>query len=315
MLNRTRSRAAALVATLLVAAGLAVVVPTSAAVANPTCTPPAQASYDPGSGQYSCTVPGGGTPGTPGGGGGGGEPAEPTCDLEGFGELGATYAEHDPRGPYCMGSNICWDTEVFPPMANPAGEKPSEEAEARIRWCQPSIFGPPSSTAYWSEDDDVPSQLEQAQEAIGNIDLGQPTVNVSPAARTLVNLDTWFWVTGQQEQVSGSSAFGLVAIATFRSLSVNPGDGSDGIRCPFTASRGAAERDCFYTYKASSRRGGAEVNGRPAFRATARIVYDLRFEVGGNEVTVAGAPTTLEGPVGAVSVRVDEVQSTVTDIG
>jgi hypothetical protein len=283
---------------------------TPAEAANPTCTPPAVAVFHD-DGSYSCTVPGdGGDDGDDGGGGGGG--SAPACDLSLTDNSHYYGQDPDSSGTYCRGTTTCFNVAHFTPWEMPEGDKPSEDSEARIEFCYDSLFGgtPTMRRIYWTDADEPPSLLEQAQTAIGQIDLGAPTINVSPAQRTLVNLDTWFWLTGAPERATGSSAFGLVAIATFSDLTVDPGDGSGSFSCrplPTTASEGQSR--CHHEYARSSSGGSASVGGRPAFEVTSNTVYTLRFEVNGDPREIPGAPTALDGPPSTKAVRVDEVQT------
>ncbi len=295
---------------LTVAASLAVVaVFQSAASADVTCGPNETRVFVPPS-SYVCQSNGGTTnPGTgpvDGGGGGTDAPAVPTCNLDAIN--GSDY--DNPSAPYCAENKTCVTVDLFAPVALPDGEKPNDDSKARVRICSGGPLGSIEvGTAFWSDDEKPPTRLEQALTAIGQIDLATPTVNVSPAGRTLVNLDTWFWLTGAQQEATGSSAFGLVAIATFRSMTVDPGDGSGTFTCPFTADAATAEKQCLHEYRRSSARGSASVDGRSAFTAKVNTVYDLRFEVGGAQVDVQGAPATLPGPPASAAIRVDEVQT------
>lgn len=298
-------------AVVLVSTG--VLLPSPARADGPVCTPPAQATFQP-DGSYTCTVPGGGggpgTPGTPGGGdGGGGGPATPTCQL---------YADYT----YCRGVYACkplpWDPTRYD---LPPGEPPTPGATPEVYVCDlggPDIQGPVAPVVQWpGEAPQPPSLAEQAQTAVGQIDLPLLTLRTSPAGRTVVNLPTWFWVEGAGVggPETGSSAFGLVAIATLQQLEVDPGDGRGWQTCPLVASAEDAEESCSFTYDRASWTGSASHEGRPAHEAAVRSRWQLRFEVGGNPVTVPGAPTELTGPTATAVVRVDEVQSVVRSTG
>lgn len=299
---------AALLVGLLVAAG-PVLVP-SAAAAAPQCTPPATATYDRETNTYSCTTVGDGGQdggGAGGGSGGGGSAPEPTCEL---------YGDYT----FCDGERACWQSEGRVPYRPPAGPRPSDDAVWMIRQCDlggPLVQGPPSYETFWAEPGEVrpPTLAEQAQSAIGQLDLAVPVVRTSPEGRTVVNVPTWFWVEGTSGEVTGSSAFGLVAIATARGMEVDPGDGSGAFACPFTTSAEQAEEDCAYAYPRASYDGRERYEGRPAHRVEVRAVWTLRFEVGGRAVEVPGAPTEIPGPASSAVVRVDEVQTLVRSTG
>jgi len=284
------------------------------ASADEVCRPPAQPHYN-ADGSYVCVIPGGGDPGQPGGPGdddGGGAPAPPTCEIQSP-EPPSGY--ENPSAPYCIGVDVCFDVDHHPPYRRPEGEPPNEDSRARLTMCYNTFMGPPAlRRIFWSGEEEIPSTYEQAMQAIGRIVLPTPDIHISPANRSIVNLDTWFWAEGLPPTESGSSAFGLVAYADFDRLVVDPGDGTGTLSCTATTSA-AAQADCHHEYVRSSVRGSARVEGRPAFAVSAEAVYALRFEVGGNEVPVPGAPTTLTSPTATAALRVDEVQSVVTPRG
>lgn len=290
----------------------ALVALSTSATAAPSCTPPAVVEWLPGGG-FTCTIPESETtPGstTPGGEDGG--PAAPTCNLAAAPTPTGIVVGHVLEGPYCVGTRFCVTTDLIVPLALPDGDRPDEDSEARYRWCSTG-FDYTLESSWWTGEDEPPSLLERALTAIGQIDLATPTLRTSPSGRTLVTLDTWFWAGGATQTASGS-AFDLVATATFRSMTVDPGDGSGAVTCPLTTTAAAASSDCRHTYRRASHRGSTTVGGRPAYRASVTLVYDLAFTIGGNQVTVPGAPTALEAPVSSAAIRVDEVQSIVTEV-
>lgn len=313
---RTTIRVAlrALLMTFVVATSLvAVTTPATAA----TCVPP-NGTFNPSTGQYTCTVPGTpgepGDPGDTGGGSDGGEPAEPTCDLGG---RTSVDSYENTSAPFCIGTDVCFNADLFAPLELPAGEKPNEDSEARVTMCYDGIMGPPApNEVFWTGDEpEPPSLAEQALTAIGQIDLGTPDVGISPQNRTLVNLDTWFWVDGVQAEAQGSSAFGLVATALDPTLTVDPGDGSGTMTCPLVTSSREAEESCAHVYRRASTRGAASVGGRPAYDVDVQVVYRLEFRVNGTLIDeIPGAPPTLSAGGDATPLRVDEIQSRVTGL-
>lgn len=302
MLSRCRTVRAAvalvLTAVLGLVGGLSLVA--GPAVADPVCD--GEIVFNPITGEYSCTNPGGATPGDPGGGGGGG-PSEPTCELRG-------------EATYCIGTRACWDEPALPPVALPEGERPNEDSVAMAIWCYEGNVRALEGT-YWSDDGEppTPSLQEQAQTALGQIVLDPGTLTTSPDGRTLVNLDTWYWLEGAAAQAQGSSAFGLVATAVATTLSVDPGDGAGAFECPLVTTSAAAERSCTYVYRRASNRGSAQWEGRPAYAASASVVYELSFAINGTPVTIPGVPATLTSPPATTPVRVDEVQAVVERSG
>jgi hypothetical protein len=156
--------------------------------------------------------------------------------------------------------------------------------------------------------------VDQAREASGQIVLPTARLEFNPPRRTLVNFDTWFWAQGLTgRQLRGTSAFGLVAIATPGRLEVTPGDGSDQFSCVWVTAK--SDR-CAYAYRRSSV-GGPLIgpNGGPAYRATGRATWTLRFEDNGTPVTIPDAPTKISGPEMTSAVEVAEVQTLVTSAG
>jgi len=135
----------------------------------------------------------------------------------------------------------------------------------------------------------------------------------NPPRRTLVNLDTWYWAQGLTgAELRGTSAFGLVAIATPGRLEVTPGDGSASFTCAWVTAK--SDR-CLYTYRRASVGGPLTgANGRPAYEATGRATWTLRFEDNGAPVTIDGAPTEINGPAMTSAVEVSEVQTLVTGV-
>ncbi|MCL3818867.1 hypothetical protein [Aeromicrobium wangtongii] len=312
MLTATRSAVVAL-AVLACAAAIALVAVTSSPAHAENGCPDGQTRTWLGGGQYSACVPISGTtpsPGTPGNETG--EPAQPLCNLE-YNEGAYLGLSPDSSGNYCKGTRTCFNVAHFTPNEMPEGKKPNEDSEARIEYCFETPFTAVVERIYWTDDEEEPpSLLEQAQTAIGQIDLPTPTLAISPPTRTLVNLDTWFWLSGAQRVATGSSAFGLVAIATFSSLTVDPGDGSGEFHCdslPTTAAE--AQQSCHHEYRKASTSGSATADGQPAYAASARSVYTLRFEVNGVPTPIPGAPTTLDGPSATAAVRVIEAQTLV----
>jgi hypothetical protein len=160
----------------------------------------------------------------------------------------------------------------------------------------------------------TPSLAVQATEAIGKIDLPTATLRFNPTNRTLVNLDTWFWAEGLDDQtLQGSSAFGLIAYATPFRLEVDPGDGSAKFTCPWVTHKSNL---CNYRYPRSSLGGPVlGLDGAPAYKATVTAWWTLRFEVNGAPRAVPGAPPKLSGDEANAHVVVVEVQTIVTSAG
>jgi hypothetical protein len=159
----------------------------------------------------------------------------------------------------------------------------------------------------------APSQAEKATTASGQIQLPSATLSFSPPKRTYVNFDTWFWAKGLATgDVRGTPAFGMVAIATPYQLEITPGDGSATLRlCRLSTSNSDL---CHYKYQRSSVNGAERTaNGDPAYKATGRVTWKLRFEDAGAPIpNPAGAPTSVSGPEMTAKVAVGEIQTIVT---
>ncbi len=254
----------------------------------------------PGGGVDYKTVCPGGEDGGGGGGGGGGE--GPACDLS-----------QAPFDEFCYGSTPCWGNDpaaVQDPTQLAGVPKPSPDAHVAFRSCR-NPDGSSTDTWWWSTGGGEPPIITQARQALGEIDLPGFTLAFNPPQRTIVTLDTWWWVDGPTDaEIVGSSAFGVVAIATPSRVEVDPGDGSAVLTCPFAT---AASEACSYVYRRASVAGSATAaEGSPAYAAQARLVYDIRFEDAGAPITVPGVPTQLESPWANTAVPVAEIQSLVT---
>lgn len=246
-----------------------------------------------------------GTPGNEGGNGGTGTDQPATCDLDSF---GPSEFDKNATATFCMGTEVCFTADLLPPVALPAGDKPNEDSVARGTKCSNGVTTRTVRT-FWSDDEEPPSLIDQARTAIDALDFTTPTVGVSPAGRTLVNLDTWFWLDDVQDEVT-ATAFTVTARAAIQSMTVDPGDGTGTFTCePVATSAAEAEKNCLHEYRRSSSRGSASVGGRAAYPVTVTTVYGLTFTQGGNAITIAGAPGTIDGARATAAVRVDEVQT------
>ena len=250
---------------------------------------------------YTCERPGEpGEPGQPGDPGGGS--TEPTCELT-------------PPGTFCYGMNSCYYKEVVTPFAPPKGPKPSPDADWKVRVCIGANLAE-SFEAVWIDpaQPQPPSLAEQAETAFGQLDPNLGTLSVNPTTRSLVTLPTWFWAEGLSgDSLTGSSAFGLVAIATPDHLEITPGDGSATITCPWSTEESDA---CSHGYERSSAtRGTASVDGHDAYAATGEAVWRVEFEMNGTPVNIPGAPTELRGQPMNTGVWVTESQAIVVGRG
>lgn len=205
---------------------------------------------------------------------------------------------------FCWGSNPCYyKTSVVPYLPPPPpAQVPGAAWHVRMCFLSGQPGSAPTGTALWiGQAPQPPPLLDQSVEATGQIGMPSAVLSFNPTARTLVNLDTWFWAQGLKvRDLRGSSAFGLVAIATPDRLKITPGDGSAMRTCPWVTVRPQVPADqpgpCSYAYSRSSIGGSARgPNGGPAYRASARAVWRLRFELNGAPVIIPGAQAVLSG--------------------
>lgn len=248
---------------------------------------------------YSCEGGGSTDPGS--GDGGGDSGGGPTCDKS-----KAPYTE------FCDGTAACWGNNpaaVKDPKELEGTPKPDEDANVAYKSCR-RADGSTYDEWYWSTAADGPSLNELAQRAFGalRVPVFAPTFN--PPGRSYVNLDTWWWAQGaSDEEIIGSSALGVVAIAAPNRLEVDPGDGSNTIDCAFSTTKSDA---CTYMYRRGSNRGSATAeDGSRAYPARMRLVYDVRFERNGAPLALAGLPTSLSSPWRGTAISVREIQTVV----
>jgi len=167
-------------------------------------------------------------------------------------------------------------------------------------------------TAVWvGQANPPPPLVDQAREAFGQLVVPKATLVFNPPGRTLVNFDTWFWAQDLSvAELRGTSAFGLVAVATPGTLVITPGDGSAPLSCSWVTVKSDA---CAHAYRRSSVGGSVRgASGAPAYEASGKATWTVRFEQNDAPVVVAGAPTELTGPELTVAVVVAEVQTLVT---
>jgi len=231
----------------------------------------------------------------------------PSCDIKSA-----------PQATFCWGSNPCYYKASVVPYAQPATAEPTPGAAWHVRLCLMS--GQPGGsqwvgTAEWvGQAPQPPPLLDQSVEAMGQIKMPSAVLSFNPTARTLVNVDTWFWAQGLSgAELRGTGALGLVAVATPDRLEVTPGDGSAMPACEWVTVK--SDR-CSYAYWRSSIGGPARgPKGVPAYEASAHAVWTLRFELNGAPVVIAGAEPELRGPEMTAPVVVLEVQTIVTGTG
>jgi hypothetical protein len=245
---------------------------------------------------YPCQRAGNETPGR-----GGEDPVnvgnktKPSCNLV-------------PPATFCVGGAACYIKDSVVPFLPPKGPPPKPDAQWVVRMCV-NADGAAGGEAIWL-DDNLPVEpplIVQAQEAVGQLQLPKLGMRRNPRGVSITNLETIFTPTGAtDEPLRGSSAFGLVAIATFDTWTVKPGDG-DTVTCN-------PPRSCRHTYERSSvGQDRHDDDGNPAYAVRSYGTWTIQYEQGGDPITIPGAQTTIVGPVTTVPVAVAEVQSVVTD--
>lgn len=255
---------------------------------------------------YICSKPGSTSPGVP---------ARPAASRK-----ASATCELTAPATYCVGSLACWFSLKGTPFTPPASVPPSPGAQWGVRWCiRPD--GSTSGTALWLADSgqpQVPSLQAQAETAIGALKMPSVAAATSPPGFTVVNVQTFFApATPLPAELRGTSAFGLVAVATPSSWVIDPGDGSAVVRCPATAvlpppSAETAPDGCQHLYRRpSSGQSTRRDDGRPGYVVRAHSVWSIRYELNGAAVTIAGARTSLDGPFADSVLPVMEVRSVV----
>lgn len=292
-LTGTRARLVRVAVSWLAVVGIVLVgaVPAVAVDIPPGCSLITQEAD--GGSNYTLHCPG--QSGSPDDGAGGAQ--EPTCALKSGQE-------------YCVGASACWANipSALPPERWPEETRPSPEAIYTYQSCMPDPTGTLSGWSWY--DPPGPSLAELAQQAYGELATPAFTVGFNPPGRAVVGVPTWFWAqTAQGGQITGSSALGVVAIATPGHLEVDPGDGSPLRRCTWSTT---ASDTCSHEYARSSAREPVGPDGQRAYVARIRMVYDVRFENYGTPLTLAGLPETLPSVWVEGHVPVAEVQTLTT---
>jgi hypothetical protein len=223
-------------------------------------------------------------PGSPGGPGNG--PSLADCGLD--------RVQPTPPGTgygswYCVGTRACAIKDNIVPLA-----PPTEAAPPGQQWvaqgctdCLAGACGPIALTLILTGPVARPL-IVQALEAFGNLNPPAGSVQHSPNARAVVQLDTWFWLDPATFGIErGTSAEGLVAVAEPQATEWDPGDGSAVITCtgPGTpyAEGADASHACTHTYTAMS----------PHYDGQVTRHWAVHYEVGGAPITIAGAPAEL----------------------
>lgn len=237
-------------------------------------------------------------PGTPGNPGGGNGPA-PKCELT---ESYPTYCKSDDVA--CLLNDPALNDQED--VDEDAGPRPEgDDYHVAYESCSDGS----GRDWFWTTGETV-SREDLALQAFGELEFPAFTVAFNPPARTYVNLATWWWAQGAgTDDLVGSAAGGIRALATPDHMEVDPGDGSGVLRCDF---RTAKSDDCSHTYRRASYAGTAKASdGSRAYPARMRLVWDVRFEDDGAPLVLDGLPTSFVSPWQGAAVPVREIQTVV----
>ncbi|AYY12113.1 hypothetical protein EF847_04710 [Actinobacteria bacterium YIM 96077] len=250
--------------------------------------------------EYVCHGDDDGEDGGDGDGGGGG--GDPTCDLS---------IVEGRSNAHCRGELACWANipSALPEEEWPEDERPSEDAVYVFVYCYNADGSYHDSWWDWHTPDE-PSLPDEAWQAYGRLEFPEFTLKFSPIDRSLVDVDTWYWVDGPSaDPIEGTSAAGMVAIATPRHIEVDPGDGSGVMTCEWTVEESDA---CAHVYSRASTNGSVEsADGEPAYEGRARLVYDIHFEFEGSSIELPGLPDEFTTDWESTAIPVAESQSVV----
>ena len=244
---------------------------------------------------YPCKHKGRTTPGRDGRDASNAGTGRPSCNLV-------------PPATYCVGGAACYIKDSVVPFLPPKSPPPKPGAEWVVRICV-NADGSGGGEAIWLTDDlpVEPPLSVQAAEAVGALRLPRIRFETDPPVRSIVNIETRFTATGDVgDPLEGSSAFGLVAIATLETWHVDAGDGTT-LSCS-VEDAGA----CAHTYgRASVGQPARDGDGRPAYAVRSYGTWAIAYEVDGDPVDIPEAPQVIDGPVTTVPVAVAEIQSVV----
>jgi hypothetical protein len=270
------------------------------ALAAPETRENCQAVFTPGSQKLTtkCHVDGSETSGADGAQNAGSQTGRPSCEL---------------RAPatFCLGTSACYIRDGVVPYAPPKSAPPEPDAQWVVRVCA-AADGTSAGEAIWLTDDAAPVEpplIVQARDAVGQLPLTKTRIETDPPARSIVGLETYFSPANQPRVLRGTSAFGLVAVATPAKLIIETGESGE-IACDVPVTK-----QCMHVYGRSSVGQARVVDGQPAYGLTARTRWRITYEQGGEQVEIPDAPTAVTGPPATTLLPVAEIQSVVTRDG
>ena len=240
------------------------------------------------------------TPGDPGSPGGDG-PSPADCGLVPTPAPPAGFGAY-----YCAGTQACAIKDNIVPLAPPTEPAPpgQEWVAQGCTTCTAGVCAPITTWNLILSGGAQPRPLiVQAMEAYGNLAPPAAAVQHSPNTDAVVGLDTWFWLdpaTFTEEQ--GSSAEGLLAIATPDHTEWDPGAGSGTLTCagpgrPYAPGADSSDA-CTHTYTAMS----------AGYQGQVTRHWTVRYENNGAPVEIPGAPAELTSPAEPFTLAVVETQ-------
>lgn len=203
-----------------------------------------------------------------------------------------------------MGSNGCYwqvDTQYQPPAWDTADQHPGEAGAWFLLTCLGGFPGTGGGIVWLLTAGGIaappPAPDVLARQAVNQLALAGPRIEMSPSAEQLVNVPTWLWLersawapVSATASVPGES---VTATASPVSVTWTLGDGTtllcQGPGTPYTpgGDPSAASPDCGHTYRRSSA-------GQPGlvFTVSATVTWGVTWEGGGQSGTLPGLTTT-----------------------
>lgn len=223
---------------------------------------------------------------------------EPTCDLS-----------NDPFSEFCDGQRACRaDIPSSVPEDNWPEPAPSESAIFTFYECIDPPDGEPEGEYGYIEpyEDSLP---DDGWAAFGRLETPAFTLNFEPANMTYVGADTTFNVNGIGDgEITGSRAGPLQAVGKFSHIEIDTGESGGNMQCD----NDPETDDCEHVYlETSHEQPHDDLDGRPAYTAQARLVYDVTYLMDGEQINIPGVPDTLESPWNGTLVPVGEIQTLV----
>lgn len=281
--------------------------PASPAIAAGSCPPGTAPSEGP---QGTICIPAA----DPGSGGGGG-----TGETGGGGSAACTFGGAEipctKDGAVWFSSQGCYASQFDFPPEHPAWEG---RTDGSIWIC--NGFGPDgipgSGQTFWAPAPPValPDPAVLAQQALDQMQLATPEVNLAPAPplMTYVGLETWLWMPeGQWSTLTNSVTAGATTVTVTAEPVRATWDLETGTTTCGSAGRAwvagmgdSARTDCSFTFD--------RVSDADGFAVSAVLTYQADWTCAGACLAGGGTLDEVDGLPGAAAIRVGERQSVVT---